>query len=357
MSNGSSDFKNLIASNCEWLKGSGPESGVVMSSRIRLARNLFGFNFLEKLKPDAETRIIEEVQKALEPSKLLKNSYFLQYKDLKDVDRQFLVERHLASREHIAGKGKKALIVSKDEMVSIMVLEEDHLRIQVFQSGFNLTQAWRLIDKVDSELEEHLKYSFDSNLGYLTACPTNVGTGIRASCMLHLPSLVMTKQINKVLQAVTKLSLAVRGLYGEGTQAIGNFFQFSNQITLGQNEEDIIDNLERVIRQVIEHEKEARKYLLDKKRGKVEDQIWRALGALKSARLISSDETIGLLSLVRLGIDIGFIQDLTVADLNHLFLSTQPAHLQKVSGGELSAGERDSRRAEFLREKLAQVKL
>ncbi len=347
----------LINSTCEWLKGTGPESDVVISSRIRLARNLSGFMFLEKLNGEQETEIIGEIQKAVKGAKNLKESLFIQYKDLKDVDRQFLVERHLISREHANGKGKKALVISKNEIISIMVLEEDHLRMQAFQSGFNLMEAWRLINRVDSELEVGLAYSFDSELGYLTACPTNVGTGLRASCMLHLPSLVMTKQINKVLQAVAKLSLAVRGLYGEGTQAIGNFFQFSNQITMGQNEEDIIDNLDRVIRQVIEHEKGARKYLLEKKKGKVEDQIWRALGTLKSARLISSNETIGHLSLVRLGIDIGFIQDLSRADLNSLFLCAQPAHLQKLSGNDFNANERDYKRAELLRERLNNVKL
>ena len=357
MVGGPDDLKQLTTSSCEWLKGTGAESDVVISSRIRLARNLAGFLFLEKLTEEQEIAIIQSVQKAVKACRNLKDSIFLQYKDLKDVDRQFLLERHLISREHASGEGKKALAVSRNEVISIMVLEEDHLRMQAFQSGLNLTEAWRVIDKVDSELEAELAYSFDAMLGYLTACPTNVGTGIRASCMLHLPCLVMTKQINKVLQAAAKLSLAVRGLYGEGTQAIGNFFQFSNQITLGQNEEDIIDNLDRVIRQVIEHEKEARNHLVQKKRSKLEDQVWRALGALKTARLISSNETVAHLSFVRLGVDVGFIRDLTRPSLNALFLCTQPAHLQKFFGNDFSAAERDCKRAEFLREKLKEVKL
>ena len=357
MANNSNGIKQLVHSTCEWLKGTGPESAVVISSRIRLARNLAGFMFLEKLDADQEAAILEEVQKAAKASKNLKESLFIQYKDLKEIDRQFLVERHLVSREHAAGKGRKAAVVSRNETISIMVLEEDHLRMQVFQSGFNLREAWRIIDRVDSELESTLAYSFDPERGYLTACQGNGGTGPRDSWRLHLPCLVMTKQINKVLQAVAKLSLAVRGLYGEGTQAIGDFFQFSNQITLGQNEEDIIDGLERVIRQVIEHEKEARSYLLDKKRGKMEDQIWRALGTLKSARLISSNETIAHLSLARLGIDVGLVQDLSAQNLNSLFLCTQPAHLQKLFGNDFSATERDSKRAEFLREKLKDIKL
>ncbi|PIQ85126.1 MAG: protein arginine kinase [Candidatus Omnitrophica bacterium CG11_big_fil_rev_8_21_14_0_20_45_26] len=350
-------IKHLLTSHCEWLKGSGPESEVVISSRIRLARNIAGFNFLQKLSRGQESAMIDEVHGAVSKSKNLKDTFFIENKSIKEIDKTFLVERHLISRDHAAGKGEKAVVISPNEMVSIMVLEEDHLRLQVFHSGLNLTDSWRLINTIDTELEETLTYSFDPTLGYLTACPTNVGTGMRASCMLHLPALVMTKQINKVLQAVAKLSLAVRGLYGEGTQAIGNFFQFSNQITLGQNEEDIIDNIDRVIRQVIEHEKEARQYLLDKKRGKLEDQVWRALGALKSARLMASNEAIAHLSFIRLGVDLKLIEDLGLAELNSLFLCVHPAHLQKIFGEESSANERDYKRAELLRSRLKQVGL
>ena len=200
------------------------------------------------------------------------------------------------------------------------------------------------------ELEKSLSYAFDATLGYLTACPTNVGTGIRASCMLHLPSLVITKQIQKVLQALSKLNLAVRGLYGEGTQALGSFFQFSNQITLGQPETEIISNLEGVIKQVITHEREAREYLRKKRKTKMEDQVWRALGVLKSARLISSQEAIQLLSLVQTGVDTGIIEGrVTHRDLNQLFLWIQPGHLQKMHGSELSAADRDIQRADRIR--------
>ena len=353
----SNEIKQLLSSTCEWLKGTGPESDVVISSRIRLARNLAGFNFVGKLDLERQESLISEVGKAVKITKPLKDAHFIHYKDLKEADRQFLVERHLISHEHANAKGKRALVVNKTEIISIMLVEEDHLRMQAFQSGLDLMKAWEIIDAVDSELEAGLAYSFDPSLGYLTACPTNVGTGLRASSMLHLPGLVTTKQITKVLQAVAKLGMAVRGLYGEGTQAVGNFFQFSNQITLGQNEEDIIDNLERVIRQVIGHEKEAREHLLEKKRGKLEDQTWRALGVLKSARQISSNETISHLSLVRLGIDIGLVQDLSRAELNALFLYVQPAHLQKLFDGDLAASERDTRRAELLRERLKKVVL
>jgi len=350
-------INHFLGSNCEWLRGTGPENDIVLSSRIRLARNLAGYVYSDRLEATEQHRLIEEVERAIQSAPLLKDSEILEYRNLKDVDRQFFLERHLISREHATEKGDKALIVSKNEVISIMVLEEDHLRSQVFQSGLNLVEAWRMMDKIDSELESKLPFSFHPTLGYLTACPTNVGTGLRASCMLHLPGLMMTKQVNKVLQALSKLNLAARGFFGEGTQASGNFFQFSNQLTLGQNESEIVDGLERVIRQVIEHEKEARGYLLEKRRGKVEDQIWRAVGNLKSARLMTSTEALGLLSLTRLGIDLGFISNLSKANLNALFLFTQPAHLQKLNGAELSSGERDQKRAELIRARLKGVEL
>ena len=350
-------LNQLLASTCEWLRGSGPESDIVLSSRIRLARNLTGYVFSERLDSESQEQLIDEVELAVGGTALLKDSLFIEYKQLKDLDRQFLLERHLISREHAGEKGEKALVITKNEVVSIMILEEDHLRSQIFQSGLNLVEAWRLMDKIDTALESKLSYAFHPSLGYLTACPTNVGTGLRASCMVHLVGLVMTKQVNKVLQALSKLNLAVRGYLGEGTQASGNFFQFSNQLTLGQQESEIVDSLERVIRQVIEHEKEARKYLLEKRRGKIEDQIWRSVGTLKSARLMSSAEAIGLLSLTRLGVDLGFVQNLTKQNLNALFLFTQPAHLQKLSGGDLNSAERDQKRAELLRTRLKNVEL
>lgn len=353
-----SEVPSLPVQSVNWLKANGPESDVVISSRLRLARNLAAYPFLPKLTPEQRTEVIGTVEKAVRSSRFLKKASFLMTKDLSEVDRQFLLERHLVSNELIHEEGKNAVALTLDEMVSLMVIEEDHLRLQVFQSGLNLVEAWRIADEIDSELEKTLDYAFDATLGYLTACPTNVGTGIRASCMLHLPSLVLTQQANKVLQALSKLNLAVRGLYGEGTQALGNFFQFSNQITLGQPETEIISNLESVIKQVITHEREAREYLKKKRKAKMEDQIWRALGVLKSARMISSQEAVQLLSLVQVGVDIGILGgQVTCRDLNQLFLLIQPGHLQKMSGAELSASERDARRADRVREYFSKVVL
>ena len=351
-----SEIDRFLDQPVGWLRATGPESDIVISSRLRLARNLANFPFLTRLTPAQRNEVIQEIEKAVKGSNFLRQAYYIASDKLTELDKQFLLERHLVSRELVTEEGASAVAITPDEMVSLMVIEEDHLRLQVFQSGLNLAEAWRIADEIDSEMEKQLDYAFDANLGYLTACPTNVGTGIRASCMLHLPSLVLTKQVHKVLQALSKLNLAVRGLYGEGTQASGNFFQFSNQITLGQPEGEIISNLEGVIRQVIAHEREARDYLRKKKKNKMEDQIWRALATLKAARMISSSEAIQLFSLVQVGVDAGVLEgQVTHTDLNQLFLLIQPAHLQKVAGKELSATERDIRRAERIREYFSKV--
>ncbi|MBI3307348.1 MAG: protein arginine kinase [Candidatus Omnitrophica bacterium] len=353
-----SDVDRFLKQTAEWLRSSGPNSDIVISSRVRLARNLSGFPFLGKLNNELQEDIVESVEEAVKKSSFLKDASYFRYHSLTDLDRQFLLERHLISREHAGEKGDKAVAITHNEVVSLMILEEDHIRLQAFQTGFNLIEAWRIVTQVDDELEKNLDYSFSSELGYLTACPTNVGTGLRASCMLHIPSLVLTKQVHKVLQALSKLNLAARGLYGEGTQAVGNFFQFSNQMTLGQNEEEIIDNLERVIRQVIDHEREAREYLRQKRKAKFEDQIWRAVGTLKSSRVISSQEATQLLSLLQLGINMELIKsDLKAQEINALFLLIQPAHLQKLIGKPLNSSDRDIRRADLIREKLVKVNL
>lgn len=353
-----SDVNFFLNQPSEWLRASGPVADIVVSSRIRLARNLADYAYTQKLTPGQQDALIADVEKAIQSSETIKAAKYYRYRKLSELDRQFLLERHLISREHATEEGAKAVAITSNEVFSLMVLEEDHLRLQVFQSGFNLAEAWRIISKVDDEIEKNIQYAFSATLGYLTACPTNVGTGLRASCMLHLPGLVLTKQVQKVLQALSKLNLAVRGLYGEGTQATGNLFQFSNQITLGQREEEIIDNLECVIKQVVEHEKEARKFLFSKRRGKFEDQFWRALGALKAARMISSQEATQLVSIVQLGCHQGMLEDkLSLPEINSLFLLIQPAHLQKIAAKELSSEERDIRRAQLIRDKLKQIVL
>jgi len=346
------NINDLLNNQGEWLRSTGPNSDIVMSSRIRLARNLSNYPFSNWASKKEQQEVLKVAKQAIVASKKIKSLLCLDIGKIDPIDRQFLVERHLMSKEHSVDADNKGLCVSDREAVSIMINEEDHLRIQVMKSGFDLRDAWRIINSIDSELGNALHYAYSLDFGYLTACPTNTGTGMRASVMLHLPSLVMTKQIDKVLQAITKLSLTARGLYGEGTEASGNFFQISNQVSLGHREDDIIDNIERIIRQIIDHEQSARDVLLSQNKSVLEDRIWRAYGTLKSAHIITSSETIDLLSLVRLGADLNLIKSVDRALINELFIITQPAHLQKLEKKKLNPNERDVKRAEIIRERL-----
>jgi len=343
---------DLLNHTSEWLKGTGPNSDIVISSRIRLARNLEKSPFphwANKKQSEEAERAIEEAIKRID---YLKNTLVFKLADLDSIDKQFLVERHLMSLEHAQKTDHKAVAIDDEEIVAIMINEEDHIRMQVMQSGFNIFEAWDIIDKIDDYLAKELPLAFLSDLGYLTACPTNTGTGMRGSVMLHLPALVMTRQVDRVLAAIAKLSFATRGLYGEGTQATGNFFQISNQVSLGHSEEEVIGNINGVIRQIIEQENQAREALLSRNKALLEDRISRSLGILKSAYIITSQETIELLSMVRLGSDLGIIKDLNRRTINELFIITQPAHLQKMEGKKLSQQERDVKRAEIVRKKL-----
>ena len=346
------NINDLVNNNGEWLRCTGPNSDIVMSSRIRLARNLSKYPFSHWASKKEQQDVLQVIKKTLSSLRSIKGSLCLDIGALSIIDKQFLVERHLMSREHTIEPENKGLCVSDREVISIMINEEDHLRIQVMKSGFDLRDAWHIINEIDNEIGAALDYAYFSDFGYLTACPTNTGTGMRASVMLHLPSLVMTKQIGKVLQAITKLSLTARGLYGEGTEASGNFFQISNQVSLGHREEDILDNIERIIKQIIGHEHSAREVLVSQNKEILEDRIWRAYGTLKSAHIITSSETIDLLSLVRLGVDLGLIKEVNRALINELFIITQPAHLQKIEKKKLNPNERDVKRAEIVRTKL-----
>ncbi|MDP2943541.1 MAG: ATP--guanido phosphotransferase, partial [Candidatus Omnitrophota bacterium] len=271
-------FEDLWTQTGEWLKGSGPNADIVMSSRIRLARNLAKYPFPHWAKPAQLEGVLSDFEKAYKDIDYFQGALYLRMKELSSIDKQMLLERHLISREHIMSPEYKSVLISDREIISIMVNEEDHLRIQVLQSGFNIQDTWQLANKIDDELDKKLDYAYSTDLGYYTCCPTNVGTGMRASCMAHLPCLVMTKQINQLLNAISKLGLTARGFFGEGTEAYGNFFQISNQVTLGHSEEEIIDNLERLIRQVIDYENAARKSLLANQKQLLDDKISRAVG-------------------------------------------------------------------------------
>ena len=346
------DYKDFIKQDTEWLKGTGPSANIVMSSRVRLARNLEKVPFSNWADKGRLEDVLTAVKDAALSTGILKNALFVRLKDLSEVDRLFLVERHLMSPEHAENADYKAVVVDPKEMISVMINEEDHLRIQVLLSGSNLRECWRIADELDTELSKKLALAYSAKWGYLTACPTNTGTALRGSVMLHLPALVFTGQIGKILQAIAKLGLNIRGLYGEGTDATGNIFQISNQVAMGMTEEEIIDNIDRISNQVISREDSTRKMILTKNKEALVDRISRALGTLKSAHIITSNETITLLSAIRLGVDLGIVKTMDRRTVNELFLLTQPAHLQELDGRALNANERDIKRADLIRSKL-----
>ena len=336
----------------EWLKGTGPESDIVLSSRVRLARNVEGFPFIAHAnsseKSDLEVHIRDRIMKLA----LAEGMLYYSLIDSSNVDRNFLMERHLISREHAEAEGERGVAFGEEESISIMVNEEDHLRIQVIQTGLQLRRSWDMANECDDAIEGALNYSFSSQFGYLTACPTTAGTGLRVSALLHLPALVFTEHIEKVFHAVSKINVAVRGLMGEGTQASGNLYQISNQVTLGRSEEELIESVERVIPQIIDYERSVREELNTHDRLILEDRICRAHGILQSARKITSQETMELLSALRLGVTMGLLTDFDTGAVNELFILTQPAHLQKLAGRELEPNERDIERARFIRQSL-----
>lgn len=345
-------FSNLTNQAGEWLKSDGQENRIVISSRIRFARNLAGIPFPGWAKKAMRVEVMERVKPEVEALAEMKDGYSELMQNLSAMEKQILMERHLISREHAAKAAGSAVVVNRRQTLSIMINEEDHLRMQSLRPGLQLKAAYKQIDKVDSALEAKLDYAFSEQLGYLTACPSNVGTGMRASAMVHLPGLVLGEHINQVIQAVNKIGLAVRGLYGEGTEAMGNLFQVSNQTTLGESEEEIINRLQKVIQQVIFQERNARLNLLQKQRGMLLDQIGRAYGVLRHSHRMASKEALNLLSMIRLGIDLEFFPEEPRTAIDELFMETQPAHLQHSSHQKLSVGERDALRAALVRDKL-----
>ncbi len=346
---------DFLAPAAEMSRRKGPHDRIVMSSRVRLARNVRDAAFPGWGKKPERIRVLEIIRPAVESLPELQGAFTEAMENLSPLDKQILVERHLISREHAAKSAGSGLVLSRDESLCVMINEEDHLRMQALRPGLQLRQVWGVIDHLDSELEGRLNYAFDSQLGYLTACPTNLGTGIRVSAMLHLPGLVLAEQINPIITSVNKLGLAVRGLYGEGTEALGNVFQVSNQMTLGETEATIVERLEKVLAQIIEHEENARATLLEKKPKMIYNHIGRAYGILANAHSISSKETMNLLSLMRLGVDVGLFPGVDRALVDELFILTQPAHLQKQHAEKLPAEERDLLRADMLRERLRNV--
>jgi protein arginine kinase len=349
------NIHEFLSSPAESARREGPHNKIVLSSRVRLARNLKGLAFPGWAKKAERVRSLDQIRPAVESLSQMSDAFSESMDNLTVLDKNILVERHLISREHAAKNAGSGLVLNREESLCVMINEEDHLRMQALRPGLQLKQAWHAIDQIDSKLEKKLGYAFTADLGYLTACPTNLGTGIRVSAMLHLPGLVLAEQINQIIQAVNKLGLAVRGLYGEGTEALGNVFQVSNQMTLGEAENDIVERLNKVLAQIIEHEENARAMLLEKKPKSVYNHIGRAYGILANAHSISSKETMNLLSLMRLGVDLSLFPDVERWLVDELFIITQPAHLQKRFSEKLSAEERDLLRADMLRERLRNV--
>ena len=343
-----------LAGKCgEWLKGTGPEADIVISSRIRLARNLSEFPFVRRCTEGDKRSILRAARQAVEAIDEWKDVEFLDVEPLSDLDRQFLVERQLISRELSEAEGPRGVAVDGTERFSVMVNEEDHLRIQVIRSGLDLKSAWQDAAEIDDRLERKLTFAYLEKLGYLTACPTNVGTGLRVSVMLHLPAFVITRQIEKVFRSLQKMNVAVRGLFGEGSQFTGDFYQVSNQITLGRSEEALLQQVEYVVPQLIEYERKARNFLMTNSEHDLHDDVSRAYGILQTAKKISSDETMLYLSKVRMGVNLGLIRELEIPVVNKLLIHTQPAHLQKLRGKILNTTDRNIERAGYLQKHLA----
>ena len=351
------ELHELLKSCGEWLRGDGPQAGIVISTRIRLARNIAGYPFLKRMSVEQRRDLQEQVRRVVSELGLFGDVCYLSLEGASPVDRQVLIERRLISRELAAVEGERAVVFDRNETASVMINEEDHLRLQAMRSGLQLQEAWRQANDLDDRLESRLSFAFSSRLGYLTACPTNVGTGLRTSVMLHLPALVITRQIEKVFQAITRMRLAVRGLYGEGTQAMGDFYQISNQVTLGRSEAEILETLGLAIPRIVEYEEKARATLARESEIFLDDRIWRAVGMLRHAKQMSSEETLALLSAVRMGVHMGRLRGLDVPTINKLFIGTQPGHLQMLHGAELSAQDRDVARASYVRDVLKEANL
>ncbi len=367
-----------ISSNInEWFDGSGPLADIVISSRIRLARNMAGHKFLSRCSAAESSAILKKLRDALMSLELGDKMFYLSVDKAPVLDRHFLVERHLISRHHAFGKGPRGVVIAQREFFTAMINEEDHLRIQVLKAGCQLTQCAEQINRIDDMIEQKVNYAFSPRYGYLTACPTNLGTGVRVSVMLHLPALKMAGQVEKFLNAARDMGLAVRGLFGEGTEAAGDFYQLSNQVTLGVSEADIVSQFENaIIPEIVEYENAARNQLLSKEPDVLDDKISRAMALLRNAQLISSQEALFLLSHLRMGINMhqhmgastpaikklcklkgvgagtDKSQGLSITTINRLFMLTQPAHLQLNHGKTLDPAHRDALRAKIIRSTL-----
>jgi protein arginine kinase len=352
------DFASIPDHGLSWLEASGDHADIVLSTRVRLARNLQGHAFGPRARVNDREAVLRKFRDSTEKTPSLREGTLLELPGVAARTRRILLERRLVTRDLLgddeAGPPRGAAVhLSEVHPLSVMVNEEDHLRVQSLLSGLRIEEAWRMVDRLDEELGRELPFAYHHEFGFLTSCPTNVGSGLRASVFMHLPGLVLTKEIGKVLQGLGQVGLTFRGLYGEGSEVVGNFFQVSNQTTLGKTEEDLVDHLDKVVRQVIQYELQARQVLLRDARGVTEDKIWRAYGLLRYARSLSFEELMNLLSGVRLGSSLKLLPGLRVYTLNKMMIFTQPAHLEEAAGRDLPSTESDAHRAAFVRRILA----
>lgn len=348
-------FEEMSKQPVSWLSGKGHESLVVISTRVRLARNIAGCKYPPSADEETKKKVVGYFDSTVTRSDLFNEENYFKAGQISRLDKDFLVERHLLSPVFLNGDEHKSFFIGPDERVSIMVNEEDHLRVQGLSAGLEPHESYELALKYENEVGKHLEFDYDQDFGYLTTCPTNVGTGMRASVLIHLPGLVLTKEIDKVINKITRSGLIVRGFYGEGSDVLGNLFQISNQNTLGLSEDEILNHIERITTEIVETETTARQRLVDDAADMIEDKIWRAYGILQHARVLTSDEVMNLLSAVRLGHAMKIIDFLDVSLINEILLLSQPAHLQKYYAQEMDSQKRDFVRAQMVREKLRQV--
>ncbi len=347
------DWQTIASEPHAWLDLAGPSSDIVISTRVRLARNIVDVPFPERLEEGGRRELLEQVLRAASLSSSLSQARFIDMKEASKTERQFLMERHLISPEMAFDDHARGVLIGPGQLVTLMINEEDHLRLQSFSPGFSLRQAYNKVNKADNELGDHLAYAFDAEWGFCTRCPTNAGTGLRVSCLLHLPALAASGDLERVLAGLAQMNVAARGFYGESSKAIGNLIQISNTMTLGHSEQEYLENMDRVIQSVMHVERQCREAFLEPKRkAVVEDQVWRSWGLLRNARLISYDEAMSLISQIRLGLQMGLQVPAKAATLNQVMLITQPAHLQLFKGRALKTEERDRARASLIREKL-----
>jgi protein arginine kinase len=352
------EFSTLPDYGLSWLEASGDHADIVLSTRVRLARNLQGHAFGPRARVNDREAVLDQFRACSGRCESLRGGTLLDMPEADVRTRRILLERRLVSRDLLGDEDEgpargAAVHLSGADPLSVMINEEDHLRVQSLVSGLRIEEAWRIVDRLDEELGRELPFAYHNEFGFLTSCPTNVGTGLRASVFMHLPGLVLTKEIGKVLQGLGQVGLTFRGLYGEGSEVVGNFFQVSNQTTLGKAEEDLVDHLDKVVRRVIQYEMQARQVLLRDALGVTEDKIWRAYGLLRYARSLSFEELMNLLSGVRLGVSLKLLPGLRVYTLNKMMIFTQPAHLEQAAGRDLPSTESDAHRAAYVRRVLA----